>query len=48
MYRVRKDWNDPSTQLAAFCLLENAKLFVDLAEEECYVFDEDGNRIYPE
>lgn len=44
LYRIRKTWNDASSQIGAYSSLENAK-------KECkngyYVFDEKGNIVYP-
>ena len=47
-YLVRKEWDRPDTQIGAFTLYRNAALCVDLEEEEYFVFDEKGNRLYPE
>ena len=47
-YRVRKAWNDPSTQKGAYTILENAKRRADELGAGYYVFDEDGKAIYPE
>jgi putative prophage pi3 protein 11 len=46
-FRVRKDWKDAASQIGAFKDRENA---VELAKQNAgyYVFDNDGNRIYPE
>lgn len=46
MYRVRKSWEDASSQLGAFSELGNAKALVDI-KPGYYVFDEDGKRVYP-
>jgi peptidoglycan hydrolase-like protein with peptidoglycan-binding domain len=44
LYRIRKDWKDSASQLGAYRDLENAK-------KNCpsgyYVFDEDGDIVYP-
>ena len=45
---VRKEWDQPDTQIGAFTLYRNAVLCVDLAEEKYFVFDQEGNRLYPE
>ena len=47
-YLVRKDWNDPDSQIGAFTVFQNAVLCVDLADGEYFVFDEQGNKLYPE
>ena len=46
-YRVRKSWEDTASQIGAFKAKENA---VDLAKQNSgyYVYDNSGNRIYPE
>lgn len=46
LYRVRKAWNDPKSQLGAYKILANAKNMVD-KNPGYYVFDEDGNQVYP-
>ena len=46
-YRVRKSWSEAKSQIGAYHVLENAKDMVD-KNEEYFVFDEDGNVIYPE
>ncbi|MFG6330319.1 MAG: glucosaminidase domain-containing protein [Lachnospiraceae bacterium] len=46
-YRVRKAWEDKTSQKGAFRSLENAKKCAD-ANEEYFVFDESGTVIYPE
>lgn len=45
MYRVRKSWNDASSQIGAFSVLENAK---KVCKTGYYVYDEKGNVVYPE
>ena len=45
-YRVRKSWDKPNTQIAAFTKIDNAKNCVD-CKPKYSVFDEDGNKIYP-
>ena len=45
-YRVRKSWDKPNTQIAAFTQFENAKNCVD-CNSGYSVFDEAGNKIYP-
>ena len=46
-FRVRKSWTDPKSQIGAFKAKENA---VELAKQNSgyYVYDDGGNRIYPE
>ena len=46
-YRVRKAWDDKTSQKGAFHSLENAKKCAD-ANEGYFVFDESGTIIYPE
>ena len=46
MYRVRKSWDQPDTQIGAFTILENALLQAAL-NPGYMVFDEDGNQVYP-
>ena len=46
-YRVRKTWDDKSSQKGAFHSLENAKKCAD-ANDGYFVFDENGTVIYPE
>lgn len=45
MYRVRKSWNDASSQIGAYTILENA---IKACKDGYYVFDSKGNIIYPE
>lgn len=47
-YRVRKDWEDKSSQIGAYTSIDNAKRACDKAGEEYFVFDESGNTLYPE
>lgn len=44
-YRVRKSWDKPNSQIAAFTKLENAKNCV-LLNPAYSVFDDEGNKIY--
>lgn len=44
-YRVRKDWNDPKTQIGAYAILSNAKA---ACKDGYFVYDWNGNVIYPE
>ena len=46
LYRVRKSWTEPKSQLGAFSSLNNAKKMAD-KNEGYYVFDSKGNCIYP-
>ena len=48
IYRVRKDWNKPNTQIGAYSVLENAIKACSEAGSEYKVFDEEGKVIYPE
>lgn len=45
-YRMRKSWQDKSSQIGAFTRLENAKLMVD-ANPGYAAFDDSGKQIYP-
>ena len=47
IYRVRKAWKDAASQKGAYSILENAKKCCDQAGAGYYVFDEDGNVVYP-
>ena len=47
LYRVRKSWKDAASQKGAYSVLENAKKCCDQAGAGYYVFDEDGNVVYP-
>lgn len=44
LYRVRKSWDNVSSQLGAFASLENAKA---ACKDGYFVFDENGNAVYP-
>lgn len=44
LYRIRKSWDNPSTQVGAFSSLERAKA---ACKTGYYVFDENGNVVYP-
>lgn len=46
-YRVRKSWNDASSQIGAFGVLQNAKNACDKAGAGYYVFDDNGLVVYP-
>ena len=45
-YLVRKNWNKPNTQIAAFTKIENAENCVN-CNPGYAAFDEAGNQIYP-
>lgn len=44
MYRIRKSWGDPASQIGAFRILESAK---KLCQNGYGVFDSKGNKVYP-
>ena len=46
MYRVRKDWGNPKSQIGAFKNLNNAKAMAD-KNKGYKVFDENGKAVYP-
>lgn len=48
MYRVRKSWADAKSQLGAYTVLANAKKTCDKAGAGYYVFNSNGEIIYPE
>lgn len=48
IYRVRKEWDKPNTQIGAYSVLENAINACEQAGSEYKVFDEEGKVIYPE
>lgn len=47
IYRVRKTWEDARSQIGAFADLDNAKQLCDKSGGAYFVFDSDGQRIYP-
>lgn len=47
IYRVRKAWSDPASQIGAYKSLQSAKSVCD-AHGGYYVFDKDGKAVYPE
>ena len=47
MYRVRKDWDDPKSQIGAYTDLNNAKKACDKAGEGYEVYNSKGVAIYP-
>lgn len=46
IYRVRKNWNDPKSQIGAYTNFENAKKICNTLGSEYKVFDENGNIVY--
>lgn len=46
MYRVRKSWEDVTSQIGAYISLENAKAIAD-KNPGYTVYDKDGNAVYP-
>lgn len=48
IYRIRKEWNKPNTQIGAYSVLENAIRACEQAGSEYKVFDEEGKVMYPE
>lgn len=46
-YRVRETWDEPASQIGAYRLLKSAMTTCD-ANPGTFVFDNDGNAIYPE
>lgn len=48
VYRVRKAWNKPDTQVGAYSSLTNAKNACDKAGKGYSVFNNSGKSIYPE
>ena len=46
MYRVRKNWGDPKSQVGAFRILKNAKERADEWGSEYSVYDSSGKKIY--
>lgn len=47
LYRVRKSWDDPKSQLGAYSILENAKKTRDKAGEGYFVYNSKGEVVYP-
>lgn len=47
LYRVRKSWDDPKSQIGAFTNLQYAKDTCDKAGKEYHVYDEAGKNVYP-
>lgn len=49
MYRVRKSWEDPKSQIGAYKSLDNAKKACDTAGSSIYsVYNSKGEKVYPE
>jgi hypothetical protein len=48
LYRVRKSWDNPSSQIGAYKQLNNAKKACDQAGKDYAVFNEKGIQVYPE
>jgi hypothetical protein len=46
IYRVRKDWDKPNTQIGAYSVLDNAIAACDKAGAEYKVYDENGIVVY--
>ena len=47
VYRVRKAWNDASSQIGAYVNLNNAIKTCDKAGSGYYVFDANGSVVHP-
>lgn len=47
IYRVRKTWDQPSTQIGAYSNLANAKRAVDNLNAGYHVYDSNGQLVYP-
>ena len=47
IYRVRKAWDQPATQVGAFKQLSNAKKMVDTLGSEYHVYNSKGIEVYP-
>lgn len=47
LYRVRKNWANAASQIGAYTNLDNAKKACDSAGKSYYVFNENGNVVYP-
>ena len=47
LYRVRTSWQDVASQVGAYSNLDNAKRACDQASDGYYVFDANGNIVYP-
>ena len=47
LYRIRKSWTEPKTQLGAYTILDNAKKVCDKAGSEYFIFNSKGEVVYP-
>ena len=47
MYRVRKSWTNAKSQIGAYTVLQNAKNACDKAGDGYYVFNSNGEVVYP-
>ena len=47
MYRVRKSWDDPKSQIGAYKSLENAKIARDKSGPAYSVYNSKGEKVYP-
>ena len=47
MFRVRKSWDNPKSQIGAYSVFENAKRARDNATREYFVFNNKGEIVYP-
>jgi hypothetical protein len=47
MYRVRKSWDDPKSQIGAYKSLENAKVARDKSGPAYSVYNSKGEKVYP-
>ena len=47
LYRVRKSWANSASQVGAYADLNNAKKACDKAGKDYYVFDSNGDVVYP-
>ena len=48
LYRVRKSWNDISSQIGAYANLDNAKALCDKMGATYYVYNSKGEQVYPQ
>ena len=47
VYRVRKSWDNPQSQIGAYTNMNNAKAAVDKIGQGYHVYDANGNEVYP-
>lgn len=47
LYRIRKSWENVTSQVGAYLNLDNAKQACDKAGSDYYIFDMNGNIVYP-